>query len=73
MPKLSQFATMHRSKVYRWITKLPQSDYYGQNPKIVEDYLDKNEAFRYLAQLIVMNDQNQSNLLGISEADSSVE
>ena len=59
---------MDISKVYRWISKLPCSDYYGLHPKTIATYLDKNEAYRCLAMLIVMNYQSE-NLMNISETD----
>ena len=52
---------------------MPLSLYYKADPKEIASILDKNTAHRYLASLIVNNEQNKSNLIDISEKGSSHE
>ena len=64
---------MHITKVNKWLTIIPHSIYYGMSRKELVQEITYNEAFRYLAELIMLNEQFKSNLDFISEVGSSDE
>ena len=70
IPKLTNVFSMTIIQVHTWICIIPYSFYYGQPRKIVSEQLDYNEAHRYLAELIVLNEQFKSNLDYVSEMNS---
>ena len=62
MPKLSDIADMNIEQVNTWISAVPHSLFYKKPAEVIVNELDYNEALRYLAALIVNNEQNRSNL-----------
>ena len=64
---------MHISKVHKWLTKIPHSVYFGMPRKQLLQEITYNEAFRYLTELIMLNEQFKSNLEYVSEVGSSDE
>ena len=73
LPKLSDLTNMHISKVEKWLTKIPHGIYYGMSRKELVNEITYNEAFRYLTELIMLNEQFKSNLDYVSEVGSSEE
>ena len=71
MPKLSALAGMSRKKVNKWIASAPHSMYYKQPESVIERALDFSKAIRYLAMLIVRNEEYQANFSTISETVNS--
>ena len=56
LPKLSDLTNMHISKVNKWLTRIPHSVYYGMHRKQLVQEITYNEAFRYLTELIMLNE-----------------
>ena len=64
---------MHISTVNKWLTVIPHSIYYGMTRRELVSEITYNEAFRYLAELIMLNEQFKSNLDFVSEVGSCEE
>ena len=47
---------MSIGKVNKWLTIIPHSIYYGAPRKELAREITYNEAYRYLAELIVLNE-----------------
>lgn len=71
MPKLSDLADMQIREVNAWIASVPHSLFYKKSLNLIVKELDYNEARRYLASLVILNEQNKSNLKTVSEENIS--
>ena len=58
---------MSESKVFNKLSKIPISDFYGQNPEEIKASIGPNEAVRYLTDLVLINDKNKSKFYMVSE------
>ena len=70
MPKLSECAQMSDNKLFRNLSKIAISDFYGLHPKQIQVAINLNEAVRYLTDLVIINDMNKSKFSIVSEKSS---
>ena len=73
LPKLVDLAEMKIDTVNNWIARIPHSAYYRLPRRVIVNELNYNEAIRYLAELIILNERLKSNLGQVIEADSAEE
>ena len=59
--------------VHTWISHVPYSKFYLADSKQISRLMTVNNSRRYLAQLILTNEQNKSDLREISEASQNKE
>ena len=67
MPSLRNFAKMSDAKVYKSLSIIPTSDYYGVSPLEISRNVCHHDAVRHLNDLILINNTNKSNLYLVSE------
>ena len=67
MPSLAKIARMTGCKVYKVLSKLPMSMYVGVAPSMIQEFINKNDALRYLTELALGNERNRSDLQLVSE------
>ena len=61
---------MHDHQIYKSLSKLESSDFYGLCTDQIIALIPLSEAKRYLTFLTLQNDKNKSNLDKISESQS---
>ena len=67
MPSLHACAKMRSDEVYRTLSHIPSSDYYGVSPIEIAKNVVFNEAVRHLNDLVLLNDLHKSKLYMVSE------
>ena len=67
MPSLRKFAKMSDARVYKSLSVIPTSDYYGVSPLEISENVCYHDAVRHLNDLILINNKNKSNLFLVSE------
>ena len=67
MPRLVDLTKMQKRKIILLLCTLPTSLYRGFSTKEVSNVLNRNDAAKYLADLIMKNEQNRSQFKPISE------
>ena len=67
MPKLSECAKMSDNKLFKNLSGISISDFYGLHPKKIQASITLNEAVRYLTDLVIINDMNKSKFFMVSE------
>ena len=67
MPKLSEVAKMSDVKLFKNLSRIAISDFYGLHPKQIQASISLNEAVRYLTDLVMINDMNKSKFSMVSE------
>ena len=68
MPSLRKFAKMSDSRVYKSLSVIPSSDYYGVSALEISQNVCHHDAVRHLNDLILINNKNKSeNLYLVSE------
>ena len=67
MPKLSEVAKMSDNRLFKSLSKIAISDYYGLHPKQIKASISLNQAVRYLTDLVIINDMNKSYFSTVSE------
>ena len=73
IPSLSGLYKISATKVYKYLSVIPQSQYRGQSAKQIQATISWAKAIRHLSQLIVLNHKQISNLHAISDYNSSQE
>ena len=58
---------MKEAKVYKSLSIIPSSDFYGVRPSVIAQNVCHNDAVRHLNDLILVNEKNKSNLFLVSE------
>ena len=58
---------MNETKVYRLLSKLSTSEYFGLCTGQIKALISMNEAIKYLTFLAMQNDKNKSKLQKVSE------
>ena len=61
---------MHDHQIYKSLSKLESSDFFGLCTDQIRALIPLSEAKRYLTFLTLQNDKNKSNLDKISESQS---
>ena len=69
-PKLRRSSSMHEHQVYKSLSNLESSDFFGLCTDQIRALIPLAEANRYLTFLTLQNDKNKSNLDKISESQS---
>ena len=64
---------MHEHQIYKSLSKLRSSDFYGLCTDQIKALIPLSEAKRYLTFLTLQNEKNKSNLDKISELQSVLE
>ena len=67
MPSLRQCAKMKDVKVYKSLSIIPSSDFYGVKPSVISQNVCYNDAVRHLNDLVLVNAKSKSNLFLVSE------
>ena len=73
MVSLAKMQTYTHNKVISYITRLPQSFYFGANPAKLEHELTPAHARRYLFVLIMINETDKSAFSDVEEKSSQFE
>ena len=73
MPSLEQVTQMNDSQVYTMLCEIPLSIYKGDTVENLSEQINRNDAMRYLGELVLLNSKYKLQLSSVSEAGYSLE